>query len=134
MPPSRNRRPGSGAAQPRQRGSADAPRRRGASGAPGRKARAPRPIPEILQASAHDAATGAYFGLTPAESGYHSSRVVILPVPYGGTVTYGGGTEKGPEAIRIASQQVELFDEETRREPYRAGIHSAPAVLFRGKD
>jgi len=134
MPSSRNRRPGSSAAQPRQRGSADSPRRRSSTGAPGRKARAPRPAPENLQASAHDAASDAYFGLTPAESEYHSSRVVILPVPYGGTVTYGGGTERGPEAIRVASQQVELFDEETRREPYRLGIHSAPAVVFRGKD
>ena len=69
-----------------------------------------------------------YFGLAEADSGYDRSRVVILPVPYGGTVTYGPGTEKGPEAIRVASQQVELFDEETRREPYHVGIHSAPPL------
>ncbi|HZI93410.1 MAG TPA: agmatinase [Patescibacteria group bacterium] len=69
-----------------------------------------------------------YFGLTPLESAYATSRVVILPVPFGGTVTYGRGAEKGPEALRVASQQVELFDEETRREPYRVGIHTAPAV------
>ena len=69
-----------------------------------------------------------YFGLTPEESDYATSRVVVLPVPFGGTVTYGRGAEKGPEAIRVASQQVELFDEETRREPYKAGIHSAPPV------
>src|SRR5262245_10935827 len=69
-----------------------------------------------------------YFGLTPAESCYESSAIVILPVPFGGTVTYGRGTEKGPEAIRVASQQVELFDEDTRAEPYKRGIHSAAAV------
>jgi N1-aminopropylagmatine ureohydrolase len=69
-----------------------------------------------------------YFGLTAGESAYATAKVVILPVPFGGTVTYGRGTEKGPEAIRVASQQVELFDEETRREPFRAGIHSAPPV------
>jgi len=74
------------------------------------------------------ASRARFYGLTPAESAYASSRVVILPVPYGGTVTYGAGTERGPEAIRAASQQVELFDEETRREAYRAGIHSAPPV------
>jgi len=74
------------------------------------------------------AAVPPYFGLTREESDYHTSRVVVLPVPYGGTVTYGRGTEKGPEAIRVASQQVELFDEETRREPYRVGIHSAPPL------
>jgi agmatinase len=59
---------------------------------------------------------------------------VILPVPYGGTVTYGRGTERGPEAIRVASQQVELFDEETRRQPYRVGIHGAEPVLHGGKE
>jgi agmatinase len=59
---------------------------------------------------------------------------VILPVPYGGTLTYGGGAEKGPEAILIASQQVELFDEETRRQPWRYGIHSSPPVEFTGED
>ncbi|HEY3175341.1 MAG TPA: agmatinase [Candidatus Polarisedimenticolia bacterium] len=69
-----------------------------------------------------------YFDLSEAESAYATSRVVILPVPFGGTVTYGRGTEKGPEAIRVASQQVELFDEETCREPYRVGLHSAPPV------
>lgn len=69
-----------------------------------------------------------YFGLDPAAADYAASRVVILPVPFGGTVTYGRGTEKGPEAIRVASQQVELFDEETRREPYRVGIHTAAPV------
>jgi N1-aminopropylagmatine ureohydrolase len=88
----------------------------------------------ILTAAAHETATDAYFGLTPEESAYLTSRIVILPVPFGGTVTYGRGTENGPEAIRVASQQVELFDEETRREPYRLGIHSAPRVAFRGTD
>lgn len=73
-----------------------------------------------------------YFGLTAGESAYGASRVVVLPVPYGGTVTYGRGTERGPEAIRTASQQVELFDEETRREPFRHGIHSAPPVSCAG--
>ncbi len=82
----------------------------------------PRPRPRPLP----------YFGLTPEESAYATSRVVVLPVPFGGTVTFGRGTEKGPEAVRVASQQVELFDEETRREPYRAGIHSAPPVPCRG--
>ncbi len=69
-----------------------------------------------------------YFGLSAEQSGYERSKIVILPVPYDGTVTYGRGARGGPEAIRVASQQVELFDEETRREPYRAGIHSAPPV------
>ena len=36
------------------------------------------------------------------------SEVVILPVPWEATVSYGGGTSKGPEAILNASSQVDL--------------------------
>ena len=34
----------------------------------------------------------------------------VMPVPYEKTVTYGTGTGKGPSAILMASQQLELFD------------------------
>jgi len=128
MSPLKRRRPGSRAttavARYARKGSARSPR----------TAREDPAASRSLSPGGHDAATVAYFGLTPAESVYGTSRVVILPVPFGGTVTYGGGTEKGPEAIRVASQQVELFDEETRREPYRVGIHTASLVVIRGKD
>jgi agmatinase len=40
------------------------------------------------------------------------AEAVILPIPYEATVTYGGGTRQGPEAILAASRQVELWDEE----------------------
>lgn len=47
--------------------------------------------------------------------------VVIIPVPYEATVSYGAGTESGPEAVRVASAQVDLLD---RRfgEAWRAGL------------
>lgn len=35
---------------------------------------------------------------------------VILPVPWEVTVSYGGGTVKGPEAVSQASYQVDLYD------------------------
>lgn len=38
--------------------------------------------------------------------------VVVLPVPFEETTSYGQGTKNGPEAILTASQQVELFDAE----------------------
>jgi agmatinase len=47
--------------------------------------------------------------------------VVLVPVPWEATVSYGHGTSGGPEAIRAASEQVDLFDLETGR-PYLAGI------------
>jgi agmatinase len=40
------------------------------------------------------------------------ARVVVLPVPWEVTVSYGGGTLEGPEAVREASRQVDLYDPE----------------------
>lgn len=49
------------------------------------------------------------------------ARVVVIPVPYEATTSYGGGTSSGPKAVFAASKQVDLFDRETGR-PYEAGI------------
>jgi agmatinase len=53
------------------------------------------------------------------------ARVVLLPVPWEATVSYGGGTADGPAAILRASRQVDLFDRDTGR-PYEAGIAMLP--------
>lgn len=47
------------------------------------------------------------------------ARAVVIPFGLEATVSYGGGTAKGPAAILAASQQLELFDEELWREPYK---------------
>lgn len=39
-------------------------------------------------------------------------EVIILPVPWEVTVSYGHGTSKGPEAVLEASMQVDLFHQE----------------------
>jgi agmatinase len=49
------------------------------------------------------------------------SRVVVIPVPFEATTSYGGGTSKGPAAVLTASRQVDLYDRETGR-PYKSGI------------
>ncbi|MEO6695317.1 MAG: agmatinase [Ignavibacteria bacterium] len=49
-------------------------------------------------------------------SNYRNSKIVILPVPFEQTTSYGKGTSKGPKAIINASQYVEFFDEEMNRE------------------
>jgi agmatinase len=49
------------------------------------------------------------------------SKVVLIPVPFEATCSYGGGASNGPAAILEASKQVDLFDLETGR-PYEAGI------------
>jgi agmatinase len=38
------------------------------------------------------------------------ARLVVVPVPWEVTVSYGGGTVNGPDAIFQASKQVDLFD------------------------
>jgi agmatinase len=65
-------------------------------------------------------------GLFGAEVSEADARVVVLPVPYEATTSYGAGTAEGPEAIRRASGQLDLYDRQTGR-PYRAGIAYRPA-------
>ena len=44
------------------------------------------------------------------------AEFVILPVPYERTTSYGKGAKNGPAAILDASRQLELWDEETKKE------------------
>jgi agmatinase len=48
------------------------------------------------------------------------AEVVVLPIPYEATTTYGAGTRNGPEAILGASRQVELWDEDDNWDPSAA--------------
>src|SRR5436309_12172474 len=57
-------------------------------------------------------------------SGFDNSRIVVWPVSYEGTVSYGGGTGKGAEAIIDASRNMELYEDETDAEVYKLGIHT----------
>jgi len=62
------------------------------------------------------------FGGDEAASTFDDAGVVVLPVPYEATVSYGQGTAKGPEAILRASAQVELYDEQLGSEPFHSGL------------
>lgn len=53
------------------------------------------------------------------------AEVVLVPVPWEATVSYGAGTADGPAAILRASRQVDLLDRETGR-PYERGIAMLP--------
>jgi len=55
----------------------------------------------------------------------------VIPVPLEQSVSYGGGTARGPAAILAASQQLEAWDGFS--EPINAGISTSPAVDCRGK-
>ena len=57
-------------------------------------------------------------------SAFDDARVLVWPIAYEGTVSYGTGTGRGAEAIIEASRNMELYDEETDGEVYRLGIHT----------
>jgi agmatinase len=57
-------------------------------------------------------------------SSFDNSRIVVFPVSYEGTVSYGTGTGGGAMAIVDASRNMELYEEETDSEVYKLGIHT----------
>lgn len=73
---------------------------------------------------------GAFGGLeTPCA--YPEARFAVLPIPYDGTSTWQKGADRGPSAMLHASANMELFDIETRGEPWRQGIVTmAPVDVF----
>jgi agmatinase len=62
------------------------------------------------------------FGLPTSEE---DARVIILPVPWEVTVSYGSGTARAPEAILKSSLQVDLFDPELP-EGWKQGYYMRP--------
>ena len=64
-------------------------------------------------------------------SSFDNARVLILPVSYEGTVSYGSGTGAGAMAIVDASRNMELYEEETDAEVYKIGIHTLKEFLPR---
>lgn len=68
-----------------------------------------------------DAAAGSGSGIYGLPFTSEDAKVVVIPVPFEATTSYGGGTSNGPAAVLEASRQVDLFDHETGR-PYAAGI------------
>lgn len=52
-----------------------------------------------------------FLGL-PEDHTASAPAVVLLPIPLELTVSYGGGTAAGPDALLAATAQVELFDED----------------------
>lgn len=67
-----------------------------------------------------------FLGLPQVEAA--AADFVILPLPYEGTVSYGSGTSRGPEAVLRASAQVERWDDELAFELDSLRFHTADAV------
>ncbi|QDU41856.1 N(1)-aminopropylagmatine ureohydrolase [Symmachiella dynata] len=62
------------------------------------------------------------------DAGPDDADVVLLPLPFEGTVSYGRGTAGGPESILAASCQVELWDEELDFDLDKLSYHWAEPV------
>ena len=62
----------------------------------------------------------AFLGLPEALStSYEQAKAVVIPYGLEASVSYGGGTSKGPQAMIDASPELEMFDEELWCESYR---------------
>ncbi|MGB2761481.1 MULTISPECIES: agmatinase [Maribacter] len=69
-----------------------------------------------------------YAGISDEFAQLEKSKVILIPVPYDGTSTWGKGADKGPEAFLEASENMELYDIETDSEVYKQGIHLTAPV------
>tara|TARA_R110001583_G_scaffold142950_3_gene295071 strand:- start:613 stop:1554 length:942 start_codon:yes stop_codon:yes gene_type:complete len=72
--------------------------------------------------------TKNYAGIADEFAQLETSKVVLIPVPYDGTSTWGKGADKGPEAFLDASENMELYDIETDSEVYKQGVHLTKPV------
>ncbi len=61
-----------------------------------------------------------FLGLEEEDSvSYEDAKAVVIPFGLEASVSYGGGTAQGPQAMIAASHEVELFDDQLWCEPYK---------------
>ena len=72
--------------------------------------------------------TKNYAGIADEFAQLETAKVVLIPVPYDGTSTWGKGADKGPQAFLEASENMELYDIETATEVYQQGIYLTDAI------
>jgi len=72
--------------------------------------------------NAPPSADAGVFGLPHKEK---DAALVLLPVPWEATTSYGAGASKGPSAILKASGQIDLFDGDVVK-PYVPGLFMRP--------
>ncbi|HTK84474.1 MAG TPA: agmatinase [Patescibacteria group bacterium] len=81
---------------------------------PALKTKAANPAPKFMPAKQ------GFLGLSPEDAvSPEKAKAWVIPFGFECSVSYGGGTEKGPAAILDASHQVELFDDVFWKEAFR---------------
>jgi agmatinase len=69
-----------------------------------------------------------FAGITAQYADYAFASVLLQPIPYDGTSTWGKGADKAFDAFIEASENMELYDIETHSEVYKKGIHVLPEI------
>lgn len=64
----------------------------------------------------------SYAGIPASFGKEEQATIVVMPVPFDLTSTWGKGADKGPEAMLWAAENMELYDIETDSEVFRRGI------------
>ncbi|MDA0945536.1 MAG: hypothetical protein RLZZ314_1500 [Bacteroidota bacterium] len=70
-----------------------------------------------------------YSDLPEAKVTLADAKVVMLPVPYDGTSTWGKGADSGPAALLDATDNMEVYDIETGTEVHREGVWVSEDIL-----
>lgn len=86
------------------------------------------PLPPELAGRAWGA-RGDYLGVeAPPDLDWASAGLIVLPVPYEATTSWGTGTRNGPAALLEASRYLETYDEELDADPHRRGVVTLPEL------
>ncbi len=69
-----------------------------------------------------------FAGIEDKYADFNNAAILLQPISYDGTSTWGKGADKGPDAFLEAAENMELYDIETDYEVYKNGIHLLPAI------
>ncbi len=69
-----------------------------------------------------------FAGIEDKYAHFDHASILLQPIPYDGTSTWGKGADKGFYAFIEASENMELYDIETDFEVYKEGIHILPEI------
>ena len=72
-------------------------------------------------------------GISPKYSDFKNASVLLQPITYDGTSTWGKGADKGLDVFIEASENMELYDIETDSEVYKKGVHVLSPILEKSK-
>ena len=76
----------------------------------------------------------AFGGFQPESRTFAASSAIVLPVPFERTTSYVAGTRNAPREILLASNQVELYDDEVATDAHMDGVFTLPELELPSSD